>query len=81
MAKPNNASRRRFVVSAGAVLAYSALPIETAAATKTGAPGPQAFAIPDYDNNPFLRPVGGPHTAVDPPRPTPPPTSGNGVGP
>lgn len=72
-------SRRHFVVTAGAVLVYSALPTATAAATKSGPPGPQAFAIPDYNKNPFLRPIGGPHTPADPPRPTPSPMSGSGV--
>ena len=79
MADSKNQTRRRFVMSAGAVLAYSALPKQAAAATKTVPPGPQPFAIPDYNNNPFLRPIGAPHTPGDPPRPTPASVSGSGV--
>ena len=79
MANSKNPSRRRFVITAGALLAYSALPREAAAAKSGAAGGPQPFAIPDYNGNPFLRPIGGPHTPEDPPRPTPPAASGNGL--
>lgn len=79
MANAKNPSRRRFVVTAGALLACSALPREAAAAKDGVGPGPQPFAIPDYNNNPFLRPIGSPHTSEDPARPTPPAISGTGV--
>ena len=78
MSRFRNTTRRRFVISGSAVLACAALPSKTEAAAKNGSPGPQAFAIPDYERNPFLRPVGGP---LQPARLAPYPTNGNGVNP
>ncbi len=75
--------RRRFLSCAGAALAYATLPLKLARALPpiVGRPKvPKPFSIPDYERNPFLRPIGLPFSQSELHRPTPPRQSGISIG-
>jgi hypothetical protein len=75
--------RRRFLSCAGAALAYAALPLKLARALPPIGRRPKVpkpFSIPDYERNPFLRPIGLPFSLSELGRPTPPPQSGISIG-
>jgi hypothetical protein len=73
--------RRHFLSSVVSALACTALPFKFAGAMH--APRRRnrlhAFAIPDYERNPFLRPVGPSYTSAEQFRPIPVERRGKGV--
>jgi hypothetical protein len=91
MTKLSSFSRRRLLLLAGTVLAGNSGLAGLAGAappafvtdrlpdiSKSNRP-PKVFSLPDYNNNPFLRPIGNPYSEAEQHRKIPPTVSGRGV--
>lgn len=73
-------NRRHFLLSTAAGVTCGALLVQVARAAPGKAKGklPKPVFVPDYDRNPFIRPVGAPLGPGEN-RSTPPAVSGSGI--